>query len=114
MNKSNIFKIELGPPENISVVALDDFELEVEWTATVKQSESSFVVEWFPIPDTTVVGLSWRILKGSAKSFIITGVSSGVYIYIERGYILNNFIYSVCLFVFTIKLLLLFIILCVL
>ncbi|KAF5889812.1 interleukin-31 receptor subunit alpha-like, partial [Clarias magur] len=65
---------ELGPPENISVNALDDFQLEVEWTAAVKQSESSFVVEWFAIPDTTVVGLSWMILKGSAKSFIITGV----------------------------------------
>ncbi|XP_017350452.2 interleukin-31 receptor subunit alpha [Ictalurus punctatus] len=65
---------ELQPPASIRVYALDDFQLKVQWTATVKQSESSFVVEWFPVPDTTVVDLDWRIVNGSEKSFIITGV----------------------------------------
>ncbi|XP_034170468.2 interleukin-31 receptor subunit alpha isoform X2 [Pangasianodon hypophthalmus] len=65
---------ELRPPESITVNALDDFRLKVEWTATVNQSEASFVIEWFPIPDTTVVGLNWKILNGSEKSFIIAGV----------------------------------------
>ncbi|XP_060762210.1 interleukin-31 receptor subunit alpha isoform X2 [Neoarius graeffei] len=65
---------ELQAPESISFNALDDFQLKVEWTATANQSESRFVVEWFPIPNTTVVGLYWKILNGSEKSFIITGV----------------------------------------
>ncbi|KAK3513714.1 hypothetical protein QTP70_028764 [Hemibagrus guttatus] len=65
---------ELRPPESISVKALDDFQLKVEWKVMVNQSESSYVVEWFPIPDTTVVGLHWKILNGFETSFIITGV----------------------------------------
>ncbi|TSP09136.1 Interleukin-6 receptor subunit beta [Bagarius yarrelli] len=63
---------ELPAPEGISVNVLDDFQLKVEWKATVNQSESSFVVEWFPVPNTTAVGLYWKILKGSETSFIIT------------------------------------------
>lgn len=69
-----IFKLELRPPETVCVNALDDFQLKVEWTAAVNQSESSFVIEWYPIQDDTVAGLSWKILNGSEKSFIITGV----------------------------------------
>ncbi|XP_046733162.1 interleukin-31 receptor subunit alpha isoform X2 [Silurus meridionalis] len=65
---------ELQPPESISVNSLDDFQLKVEWTATVRQSDSSFVVEWFPIPNNTVAGLHWKILNSTEKSFIITGV----------------------------------------
>lgn len=70
----NIFKIELRLPESIRVNALDDFQLKVEWKAMVNQSESSYVVEWFPIPNTTVAGLHWKILSGFETSFIITGV----------------------------------------
>ncbi|XP_072525345.1 interleukin-6 receptor subunit beta [Salminus brasiliensis] len=61
----------LPPPVDLSVTKLDDFQLKVEWKAAVYQSEASFVVEWYPIPDNTASGLHWKILNGSARSFII-------------------------------------------
>ncbi|XP_047662616.1 interleukin-31 receptor subunit alpha isoform X3 [Tachysurus fulvidraco] len=70
--------VELQPPESISVNALDDFQLKVEWKALVNQSESSYVVEWFPIPETSAVGLRWKILNGFETSFIITGIQPEV------------------------------------
>ncbi|XP_022534671.2 interleukin-31 receptor subunit alpha isoform X1 [Astyanax mexicanus] len=60
------------PPLNLTVTSLADYQLKVEWTAAVHQSEASFVVEWYPIPDNTAKGLHWEILNGSARSFIIT------------------------------------------
>ncbi|XP_066508960.1 interleukin-31 receptor subunit alpha-like [Hoplias malabaricus] len=62
----------LGTPIDVRVTPLDDLQLRVEWTATVDQSEASFVVEWFPIPNNTANALYWKILNGSAKSFNIT------------------------------------------
>lgn len=70
----NIFNLELQPPESMSVYALNDSQLKVEWAETVNHSQSSFVVEWFPIPNTAAVDLSWKILNGSENSFIIEGV----------------------------------------
>ncbi|XP_035384360.1 interleukin-31 receptor subunit alpha isoform X2 [Electrophorus electricus] len=62
----------LPSPVSISVNALDDFQLKVEWTAAVNQSDTSFVIEWFPITDNTFGGAYWKRLNGSARSFIIT------------------------------------------
>ncbi|KAL6467983.1 hypothetical protein MHYP_G00236600 [Metynnis hypsauchen] len=61
----------LPPLPDISVTPLDDFQLKVDWTAAVDQSEASFVVEWFPIPNNTADSLYWKILNGSARSFIV-------------------------------------------
>ncbi|XP_036411969.1 interleukin-31 receptor subunit alpha isoform X1 [Colossoma macropomum] len=61
----------LPPPADIRVTPLDDFQLKVDWTAAVDQSEASFVVEWFPIPNNTADDLYWKILNGSARSFVV-------------------------------------------
>ncbi|XP_076837372.1 interleukin-6 receptor subunit beta isoform X2 [Brachyhypopomus gauderio] len=62
----------LPPPVSISATALDDFQLKVEWTATVNQSDTSFVLEWLPIMESTFDGVYWEKLNGSARSYIIT------------------------------------------
>lgn len=63
----------IPPPVDISVIPLGDYQLKVDWTVAVDQSETLFVVEWFPIPNNTADGLYWKILNGSSRSLVITG-----------------------------------------
>ncbi|XP_030629917.1 interleukin-6 receptor subunit beta isoform X2 [Chanos chanos] len=59
-------------PFPIRVTPLGDFSLEVQWTDTIGQSMSGFVVEWFCLLDTSGVGLHWKRLDRSVRSFVIT------------------------------------------
>ncbi|XP_056324298.1 interleukin-6 receptor subunit beta [Danio aesculapii] len=75
---ANTHADELPPPQNISVTSLDDTRLKVEWTSTFNQSESGFVLQWTSVPHSGPSDLYWEQFNETARSFIVTGLLSGV------------------------------------
>ncbi|XP_073787490.1 interleukin-6 receptor subunit beta isoform X1 [Danio rerio] len=69
---------ELPPPQNISVTPLDETQLKVEWTASLNQSESGFMLQWTSVPHIGPSDLYWEPFNETARSFVVTGLLPGV------------------------------------